>query len=71
MEGRAGALDLLQYVGSFGGPDEGFGIVVVVIDVVEDRRDQILDAAKDPAAQAVGCEVAEETLHPCSAMSSR
>jgi hypothetical protein len=52
MKGRAGALDLLQDVGCFGGPDEGLGMVVVVVDVVEDGRDQLLDIAEDSTAQA-------------------
>ena len=63
MKGRAGALDLFQYVGCLGGPDERLGIVVVMVDVVEDCCDQLLDTAKDSAAQAVLGQVAEETLH--------
>ena len=53
MQGRPSALDLLQDVGGLGGPDEGFGVVVVMDDVVEDRGNQFLDAAKDSPAQAV------------------
>jgi hypothetical protein len=43
MEGSAGALDRLQYVGRLGGPDEGLGVVVVLVDVLEDGFDQLLD----------------------------
>lgn len=63
MKRGASALNLLQYVGSFGSPDEGFGIVVMVVDVVEDRRDQIFDTTKDSPAQTIFGQVAEEALH--------
>jgi hypothetical protein len=64
------AFDLFQYVGSFGGPDKGFGTVVVMVDMVEDRGDQILDTAKDSPAQAIFGQVAG-SAPPCSAMNSR
>ena len=60
---KGSALDLLEYVGCLGGPDEGFGVVVVMVDVVEDRCDQLLDTAKDSAAQTIFGQVAEEALH--------
>ena len=63
MKGGACALDLLQYVGCLAGPDEGFGVVVVMVDVVEDRCDQLLDTGKDFVAQAIFSQVAEEALH--------
>src|ERR1019366_897945 len=63
MKCSAGALDLLQYVGCLGAPDEGLRFVVVMIDVVEDRCDQLLHTAKVSAAQAIFGQVAEEALH--------
>jgi hypothetical protein len=36
MEGGASALDFLQDVGGFSGPYEGLGVLVVMVDVVED-----------------------------------
>ena len=32
MEGRPSALDLLQDVGGLGGPDEWFGVFIVMVD---------------------------------------
>ena len=43
MKSAAGALDLLQDVGGFGDPDEGFGLVIVMVDIFEDGVDQLLD----------------------------
>ena len=62
MESRPRALDLLQDVGGLGGPDEGFGAFIVMVDVIEDGRNQLLDAAEDSAAQAVFCQVAEKSF---------
>jgi hypothetical protein len=53
MKSGAGELDLLQDVAGFGGPDEGFGVVVVMVDVVEDRCYQFLDTAKHSAPQSI------------------
>ena len=63
MKSDEGELDLLQDVGGFGGPDEGFGVVVVMVDVVEDRCDQLLDTVKDSAAQPIFGQVAEEAFY--------
>ena len=35
----------------------------MVVNIVPDRHDQILHVAKDAAAEALVCEVAEESLH--------
>ena len=62
MQGRPSTLDLLQDVGGLGCPDEGFWVFVVMVDVIKDRRNQLLDAAEDSAAQAVFRQVAEESF---------
>jgi len=62
MKSSAGAFDLLQDVGSSGCPDRGLWVVDRMIDVVEDRRNQILDTAKYSPAQAILCRIAEEGL---------
>ena len=49
MKSGAGALDLLQNVGGLCGPDEELGFFVVMVDVVEDGRDEFLDAEEDAA----------------------
>jgi hypothetical protein len=38
-------------------------VVVVLVDILSDRHDQLLHIAKDPAAEAVLSEIAEESLH--------
>ena len=63
MEGLAGALYFFQNVGSLGRPDKRFWFFIVMADVLVDGDNQLLDAAKDPAAQAVLGQVAEESLH--------
>jgi len=63
MKSRKGTFDLLEDVGGFGGPYEGLGVLVVTVDIFVDSCDQFLDAAKDPAAQAVLGQIAEEALH--------
>ena len=45
----AGALDLLEDIGGFGGPDEGFGILVMFVDVLTDGRDEFFGVMKDAA----------------------
>jgi len=59
----AGAFDFLEDVAGFGGPDERLGMFVVMVNIIEDRSNQLLDAVKGAAAQAVLGQVAEETLH--------
>src|ERR1035441_3508918 len=63
MKSGASALDLLQDVGGFSGPDEWLGVFVVMIDVVEHGADQFLHAAKGCAAQAILRQVAEEAFY--------
>ena len=63
MKCGASPLDLFQDVGGFGGPDEGLGAFIVMVDVVEDGCDQLLDTAKDSATQAIFGQVAEESFH--------
>src|SRR5512141_2560837 len=63
MQGAAGAFDFLQNVGSAGRPDEGFGLVVVAVDVTADRHDQFFQITKYTAPQSVLREVAEEALY--------
>jgi len=41
------SFDLLQDVSRFGGPDEGFGLNVVLFDVSEDGLVKLLDAGED------------------------
>jgi len=43
MKGRAGTLDLFEYVGGFSGPDERFWVFVVKVDVVEDGLNKLFD----------------------------
>lgn len=48
------ALDLLQWVGGLGGPNDGF----VRVHVIEDRSGPLLDTAKGmPSAFVRGCSV--------------
>src|SRR5215469_12318812 len=63
MKRGASPFDLFQDVSGFGGPDEGLGAVIVMVEVVEDGCDQLLDTAKDPATQAIFGQVAEESFH--------
>ena len=49
MQGRSSTLDLLQDVGGLGCPDEGFWVFVVMVDLIKDRRNQLLDAAEGSA----------------------
>jgi len=50
MKGGASALDLLQDVGGFCGPDERLGVFVVQVDVVKDCRNEFFDIAEDATA---------------------
>src|ERR1700686_2372955 len=63
MELSAGAFDFLQDVGSLRGPDKGFWLGVVLVDVVTYGHDQLLDIAENSTAKAVLREVAKESLH--------
>lgn len=63
MERMASAFDFFQNVGGSGGPDEGFGIFVVTVDITADRHDQFFQIAKHTATQSVLGEVAEEALY--------
>jgi len=63
IQGSAGVFDLLQDIGGTGGPDEGFGALVVTVDISADSHDQLFQIAKDAEPRAVLREIAEETLH--------
>jgi hypothetical protein len=58
----AGALNSFQNIGWFGGPNEVFGVVVVLIDVVADGHDQLLDFAEDASPSLVLSEVTEASF---------
>jgi hypothetical protein len=45
----AGELDLLEDIGGFGGPGEGFGILVMFVDVLTDGHDEFFGVMKDAA----------------------
>ena len=53
MKNGVTALDLFKDVGSLGGPDEGFGSLVVMGDVVLNGGDEFRDAAENTPAYAV------------------
>jgi hypothetical protein len=55
--------DFFEDVGSFGGPDEGLWILVVVVDVVADGQDELFEVAEDAAPQLVLCQVTEEAFN--------
>ena len=55
--------DFLQDIGGAGGPDEGFGALVVAVDVSADSHYQLLQIAKDATSQPVLRKIAEEALH--------
>jgi hypothetical protein len=57
-----GALHLFEDVARFSCPDKRFRCGVVVVDVLVNRRNQILDTSKDAATEAFGREIAEEPL---------
>lgn len=46
IKSRSCALDLFGDVGSLGGPDEGLGAFVAVVDVVVDGANKLLDATE-------------------------
>jgi len=47
----------------FGCPDEGFGILIVSVDVVSDGDDELFGILEDAAAKSVVGQVAEEAFH--------
>jgi hypothetical protein len=55
-------LNLLQDICGFGRPDEGFGLAVVLLDVLEDAVLKLLDAGEDAALELVFGQVAEEAI---------
>jgi len=57
-----GAFDILQDIRGFCGPDEGFRLVVMLVDVGVDRRDQFFDIAKHAAPESMFGQIAEEAL---------
>lgn len=57
----AGALDPIQNIGCFGGPNEGFGVVGVLVDVIADGHNQFLEFAEDALPSLALSEVTEET----------
>jgi Bacterial membrane protein YfhO len=50
IKSAPGTLDLFEDVGSLGGPEEGFGTLVVFVDVLSDGRDQFFSIVKDAAS---------------------
>src|SRR5215472_12622589 len=63
IQRAASTLDLFQDIGGASRPDEGFGILVVTVDVIADHHKEFFQIAKHAATQLVLSEVAEETLH--------
>ena len=57
-----GANDFLQDVASAFGPDERFGLGVVMSDVFIDDANQFRHAGEHPTTQALGGDIAEESL---------
>lgn len=62
MESSAGACDLFEDVAGSCGPDEGFGLVVVPIDVVADGHNELFEVPEDAAPDALLSQVAEEAF---------
>ena len=63
IQRAASALDLFQDIGGACRPDEGFGILVVTVDVIPDSQEEFLEIAQHSATQLVLGKIAEETLH--------
>ena len=57
-----GTDDFGKDVGEIGGPNERFGVVVVLIDEVVDGLFQRVDASERPTADAFGDDLAEPSL---------
>jgi len=52
IEHLSGTTDFCENLFGAGGPDERFGLLIVCLDVVVDRLNQLLDAVKCPASDA-------------------
>ena len=52
----------MQDVFGRGGPDEGPGVVIMAVDVVANRDDELFQIPENAAADTVLGQVAEETL---------
>ena len=63
IQGGVSTLNLLQDVGSCGGPDKRLGVFVVLVNVIKEGGDQFLNATKHPAAQAGFGQIAKEAFH--------
>src|ERR1039458_1748629 len=62
MKRRLRALDLFKDVRSFGGPDKGLGVLVVMSDVGLDGVNQLGNAMEDATANALSAEVPKESF---------
>src|SRR5262250_1897921 len=56
-------LDLFQDIGGASRPDEGFGILVVTVDVSANRHEEFFEITKHATTQLVLGKVTEKTLH--------
>ena len=63
IQRAASALDLFQDIGGACRPEDGFGILVVTVDVIPDSQEEFFEIAKHSATQLVLGKVAEQTLH--------
>ena|ERR1035437_2458730 len=52
--------DLFEDIGVLCRPGEWLGVVVVLVDVLANRCDQLIDIAEDPVTEAILREVAKE-----------
>ena len=57
-----GAFDFLKDVGGGSGPDVGFGIGIVTVDIFNNGGNEIEDVAENAAANAVLGQVMKETF---------
>ena len=62
MSGGASTLDLLQDVGSFGGPDEGLWVGVVARNIFFNGFDQLRDAGEATTSELFLSQVSKEPL---------
>ena len=63
MGGLSGAHDLGEDVGSLGGLDERFRVLIVVGDVISDGLVHFRDAGEAASANAMLLDVAKKSLH--------
>ena len=63
MQGAAGSFDFLQDVGSARRPDERFWVLVMMVDVVPDGRDEVFYVPKDPATKPILSQIPKESFH--------